>query len=94
MLLDEKPELRDAFKKLLPLATSWKTIGTLLGLKSHVLERIRSDESSTMDCLQAVMSEWLKRVKPPPTWKELIDAIEAIDEQKAQELRQHLAILV
>ena len=85
--VDDKPELKDAFKKLLPLASSWKSIGTLLGLRSDVLERIQLDERSTVDQLQAVTSEWLKQVNPPPTWKVLSDAIEEIDEQKAQELK-------
>ena len=44
-----------------------------------------------MDQLQAVTSKWLKQVNPPPTWKVLADAIEEIDEQKAQELKCTLA---
>lgn len=92
MIIDNKPELRDAFKKLLPLASNWKVIGILLGLRYDVLERIHLDESSTMDHLQTVTSEWLKQVNPPPTWKSLADAIEVIDKQKAQELREHLAL--
>ena len=67
------------FKELLDLASHWKTIGTLLGLKSDLLDKIRSDEGNTHDRLQKVLSEWLKQVDPPPTWKDIADAVERVD---------------
>ena len=41
---DDKSELKDAFRDLLPLASHWKTIGTLLGVQAHILHNIRSEE--------------------------------------------------
>ena len=35
-----------------------------------------------------MLSEWLKRIKPPPTWTALVEAVEAIDKSKAQRLRE------
>ena len=75
------------FRKLLPLAFHWKTIGTLLDIPQHVLNRIQRDESGVNDCLRVMLSEWLKQVDPPPRWKDLADAVDDVDKQKAKEIR-------
>ena len=80
--------LQDVFKELLPLATHWKTIGALLGLPVHILDKIRVDEDSIRDCLWAVLTEWLKQVDPHPTWNALADTVECIDQVKAEEIRR------
>ena len=86
--LGGNPQLRDAFRELLPLATDWKTIGTLLGLPEHILEKIKTDEDTARDRLQKMLSEWLKQVESP-TWKALVDAVENIDKVRSQEIRKH-----
>ena len=87
-MLGGNPQLKDAFRELLPLATDWKTIGTLLGLPEHILEKIKTDEDTARDRLQKMLSEWLKQVDSP-TWKALADAVESIDKVRAQEIRKH-----
>ena len=82
----ERPKLRDTFKELLPLATNWKTIGTLLDIKKSILNKIKADEDAVHDCLQEMLSEWLKQIDPPPTWAALADAVEIVDELKAFEI--------
>ena len=86
--LGGNPQLKDTFKELLPLATDWKTIGTLLGLPEHILEKIKTDEDTARDRLQKMLSEWLKQVESP-TWKALADAVESINKAKAEEIRKH-----
>ena len=76
---------------MFPLATQWKSIGTLLGLSQDVLDRINSDEASANDRLQMMTSEWLKQVTHPPTWSNLVTAVKMFDKSKAQEIRQHIA---
>ena len=88
VLLGGNLQLKDAFRELLPLATDWKTIGTLLGLPEHILEKIKTDEDTAHDRLQKMLSEWLKQVGSP-TRKALADAVENIDKVKAQEIRKH-----
>lgn len=61
---DDTPKLQDVFKELFGLASHWKTIGTLLGLKGDLLNKIKSDEAETHDRLQKMLSEWLKQVDP------------------------------
>lgn len=78
-----------AYKVLLPLATKWKAIGGLLGVEKHVLDRIKSDEGEVLNCLQAMLSMWLKHIDPLPTWDQLADVLDSLDEpQKAQEIRE------
>ena len=89
--LDEKPELKDAFKELFSLATHWRSIGTLLGLCQGVLDKINSDGASANDRLQMMTSEWLKQVTHPPTWNNLVTAVEVFNKSKAQEIRQRIA---
>ena len=36
-----------------------------------------------------MLSEWLKMIDPPPTWTALAEAMEMIDESKAEKLREH-----
>jgi hypothetical protein len=75
------------FEKLLPLATHWKTIGTLLGVAKPVLDKIKSDEEGANDRLQEMLSEWLKQIDPPPTWTTLAAAVEKVNSSKAMEIR-------
>ena len=77
------------FKKLLPLATHWKTIGTLLRVSKPVLDKIKSDEEGANDRLQEMLSEWLRQIDPPPSWTALAEAVEAVDSSKAVEIRKH-----
>ena len=72
---------------LLPLASRWKTIGALLDIPEHVLDNIQSSEEGIEARLQKMLSVWLKQVDPSPRWKDLADAVNKLDEQKAKEIR-------
>ena len=63
-------------------------IGTLLGMPGHILDKIKSNEERVDERLREMLSEWLKRIDPPPTWTALAEAVEVIDESKAQKLRE------
>lgn len=82
-----KLKLKDVMKELLPLAARWKIIGTLLGIEDHVISRIKADEDGVCDRMQEMLSVWLKQIDPPPTWTALAEAVEVIDELKAEEIR-------
>lgn len=83
----ERPELRQVFRKTLPISNKWRDIGTILGLSNGVLEGIKADESDMDGRLRAMLTEWLKQVHPPPTWAQLANAVELFDKAKAEELR-------
>ena len=89
MFIGYKPELKDAFKDLVSVATQWRTIGTLLGLSGHVLDKIKSDEDSAHDRLLTMLSEWLKQTADSHlSWATLADAVEVINSSKAKEMRE------
>ena len=73
--------------KMLPLATNWKTIGVLLGLPKHTIDGIQADEDGVKNQMIEMLSEWLRRVDPPPTWTALAKAVEFVDERQAEEIR-------
>ena len=75
------------FRRLFPLASHWKNIGTLLGVRQDVLNKIQTDENGVDNCLRVMLSEWLEQVDPPPRWKDLADAVDDVDKQKAKEIR-------
>ena len=88
MFIGGQPELTDVFRETITLAAHWKTIGTLLRVPKHVLDRIKDDEEGANDRLQEMLSEWLKQTIPPPTWTALTDAIAIVNPSKAEELRK------
>ena len=75
------------FRKLLPLAYRWKTIGTLLDIPLVELNRIQRDEVGIEDCLRVMLSEWLEQADPAPRWEDIADAVDAVDKLKAEEIR-------
>lgn len=91
MIAENKPKLRDIYRKLYPLATKWTDIGTLLGVDKSILDKIGKEKNRVHECLQEMLSEWLKQIDPLPTWKELIDTLEMVDPAKAREIADSLA---
>ena len=59
----------------------------MLDIDDHIIARIKADEDGVRGRLHVMLSEWLKRVNPPPTWKVLAEAMEVVDELKAKEIR-------
>lgn len=91
MHVDDKPKLKNAFEKLLPLAADWNNIGVLLGVKDSILQVIKHDVSQARDRLREMLAEWLKSDDPSPTWNSLADAVELFNPTKATEIRSYIA---
>ena len=81
--------LKNSYRRLLPLAHDWCNIGILLNLEDHCLKNIKYSHynHSLQDCLWE-MSEWHKRVDPPPSWEELAGAVELTDQGIARKIRK------
>ena len=74
----------DAFVQLLPLASKWKNIGTVLDLDSGALDTIEYNESGKAeDCLREMLHLWIRQINPRPSWSALVEAIELFDPKKA-----------
>jgi hypothetical protein len=82
------PTLPVALRKLLPVAASWKNIGTLLEIAPHVLDNIEGNERKVEDSLREMLSKWLTQVTPKPTWTALADAVEPFNETIAHHIRE------
>ena len=88
-LKTQKPlTLSALFRELLPLATSWQTIGENLKIPSEILSTIGIDcQYRGRDCLREMLDEWLKMIEPLPTWEQLVQAVMPIDKEKAETLQ-------
>ena len=85
--LSIKDHLREVFKELLPLASQWQIIGTLLNVPPEKLDCIKQDYSRGLDSLREMVTAWLKRIDPPPTWEQLVEAVEPLDQARAEAIR-------
>ena len=68
-------ELGDVAEELLEAQTQSYELGLMLKLKSHVLDAIHKEESSSRKCLLKVLAEFLKQTDPQPSWRVIIDAL-------------------
>ena len=62
-------------------------IGTFLSVDINTLEDIKSSYNSNGEMLTQMISEWLKKCKPPPTQQALAEAVEQLDSSKADKIR-------
>ncbi len=87
----EPPKLADALRVLLPIASDWKIVGTLLEIPDHVLESIRhAEREEPKECLRKMLVEWPNKVDYSPSWGRLAEAVEAVDPTLAQKIRESL----
>ena len=83
-----RPEISSALKLLLPIASKWQNIGVLLGVPIEIVDAIKYENRHSYSmCLIEMLTYWLKQVDPPPTWKDLIEAIELFDPYVAHKAR-------
>ena len=91
VITDQKPRLNDAFHELLPVASDWQNIGTLLEVEPYVLDQIGCDVSRATDRLRVMLSKWRNQCDPSPTWRALADSVEHINPAKAKSMRDRFA---
>ncbi len=83
VILSLKPTLREASALLNPIAYDWHNIGIQLNLENDALKVI------SMTVVIWLRTEWLNRAIPPPTWKELAEALGDADHQNtARKIRR------
>ena len=73
----EPPRLTTLLNELTNrVAAKWEEIGISLQLESGLLEIIKKDNpSDCRACLREMLTEWMKRVNPPPSWSAIIKAV-------------------
>ena len=81
-----KEDLPKAFKLLLPLASDWENIGLCLGLIDFE-DSVKASAKTPPSRLRETLKLWLYRVDPPPTWKELAEAVEPFNSDIAAKIK-------
>ena len=79
-------QLPKAFKLLLPLSSEWQNIGLSLGLIDFE-DSVMALAQTAPSCLRETLKLWLNRVDPPPTLKELAEAVEPLDSDIAAKIK-------
>ena len=75
-----KPKLSTYLKFLLPEAKHWHNISSLLEIPEPTLEQIEENyHGECQQCVREMIKSWLKQVDPPPSWKDLADAVQVIN---------------
>ena len=89
-----KPELKELTSALNKVASEWKRLGVNLGIPTETLDTIAADHPhSSQNCLLEMLNQWLKQQLDPPSWGNIIDAVESLgDWQLGRELRQRYGI--
>ena len=84
---DERPQLAEAFKMLIPIAKEWQNIGVLLKLSDQDLKSIDTDGDSDINHLREMLRLWLSCVDRPPSWGTLAEAVELFDAEVAAKIK-------
>ena len=85
----QAPDLKELMTVLYrKVASKWKVIAVQLNISD--LDSIETKHSGDPHlCLVEMLDVWLKRVKPPPTWAAIVEAVEFLgEEQLGKELRE------
>ena len=60
------------------VSNEWEYIGIQLDIEDGQLKQIKSDNpSDSKACLCEMLRVWLKRINPPPSWSEMVEALES-----------------
>lgn len=78
-------------EELLPLASNWEIIGSLLDIDHRTLDIIRSDGTGVKNQLRMMLIKWHTQISPMPTWNTLANAIKPVDEATATRIRGYIA---
>ena len=71
-------DLKKVLDSLWEARTKWFHIGIQLDMKISHLKVIRNDYHDEADlCFTEMLTDWLKRMNPPPTWEALVDALKS-----------------
>lgn len=76
-------DFNEVFKYCHSVRAEWKTLASYLGVDRPTVEAIEKDEvGKVAECLQSLISAWLKRsspTQPQPSWRLLCNAMSHLD---------------
>ena len=90
---ETRPRLLVLCKELQAISEQWRDIGLYLDLEEGELRKVECTHGSTpFKCMKEMLTVWLARKKPPPTWAAIIDVLEFLEHEKlALTLKQKAA---
>ena len=78
---------KSCLKLLLSEAKHWHNIGILLDIPESTLEQIETDyPGDCQQCVREMIKSWLKQVDPPPSWKDLVEAVRVVNPNLAKKI--------
>ena len=78
---------KSCLKFLLSEAKHWHNIGILLAVPESTLEQIETDyPGDCQQCVREMIKSWLKQVDPPPSWKDLAQAVSTVNPNLAKKI--------
>lgn len=82
--------LAEACAILRSILYTWDKLGANLNVDINSLKEIRHDFNGiAKHCLSEMLHKWLVRAFPPPSWEELAEAVENIDQTTARKIRRN-----
>ena len=71
-------DLKQVVSSVWEARTKWFHIGIQLDMETSNLQVIKTNCHSEVDmCFTEMLTTWLKRMNPPPTWETLVDALKS-----------------
>ena len=70
-------DLKKVLDSLWEARTEWFYIGIQLDMRTSDLKVIKKDHDEAGLCFTEMLTDWLKRMHPPPTWEALVDALKS-----------------
>ena len=80
----QQPTLKQVHKELYnTVANKWEDIGIQLDIEDGELAKVKADHpGESGSCLREMLRIWLKKVQPCPSWKDLVEALKVLGEEK------------
>ena len=78
VLLNKRPKVNDAFKRLQRKSAAWDDIGRTLGISLNYREELRNKSVSNNYRLESILSMWLEDGGESSTWEQLTKALEEL----------------
>ena len=69
-------DLGVVMEELNNVSAKWYNIGLQLGVSVGTLKTIKKQYSDPSDCLRETLTTWLQTCVPPPTWTNIVGALE------------------
>ena len=70
--------LKTVLKVLWEARGKWYNIGVELDVETSTLDIISTEcQGKVEDCFRKILTKWLNRVEPQPSWNALVEALES-----------------